>query len=193
MKSWSLAALAVCVASSLGYSALAEGDAEHRIAESRAIIKSFAGELQAALKGAMKSGGPVEAIAVCNEKAPGIAAAHGEANGWKVGRTSLKYRNPGNAPDDWEVSILQSFEQRKAAGEDIAKMDFGEFAELDGKKVFRYMKAIPTGEICLNCHGGDNVKPEIEARLADIYPDDKARGYSTGEIRGAFSIVQPIE
>jgi hypothetical protein len=72
-------------------------------------------------------------------------------------------------------------------------MDYSEFVELDGKNVFRYMKAIPTGEICLNCHGGDNVKPEVEAKLTEFYPDDKARGYSIGDIRGAFSIVQPID
>ena len=141
----------------------------------------------------MKSGGPVEAIVVCNEKAPAIAARHGDAKDWDVGRTSLKYRNPDNAPDAWETSILQSFEQRKADGEDVKTLDYGEFVELDGKKAFRYMKAIPTGEVCLNCHGGDTVKPEVAARLADLYPDDKARGYSIGDIRGAFTIVQPAE
>lgn len=72
-------------------------------------------------------------------------------------------------------------------------MDYSEFVELDGKKVFRYIKAIPTGEICLNCHGGDTVKPEIEALLAEFYPNDKARGYSAGDIRGAFTIIQPVE
>jgi hypothetical protein len=193
MRPWKLASLTVCVALGIVYSALAEEDADRRVVESRATIKSFAGELQAALKGAMKSGGPVEAIAVCNEKAPGIAEAHGRAKGWEVGRTSLKYRNPGNAPDQWETTVLQSFEQRKTAGEDVKKLDFGEFTELDGKKVFRYMKAIPTGEVCLNCHGGDTVKPEIEARLAEIYPDDKARGFSVGDIRGAFTIIQPVQ
>lgn len=193
MKARNLAVLAILGAVGGGHSALAEGDAGPRIAESRAVIKSFAGELQTALKDAMKFGGPTKAIAVCNEKAPRIAAAHGKARGWKVGRTSLKYRNPDNAPDQWEAAVLLSFEQRMEAGEDISKMDFGEFVELDGRKVFRYMKAIPTGEICLNCHGGETVKPEVEARLAELYPDDKARGFSVGDIRGAFTIIQPAD
>lgn len=187
------AVLAACAIFGSGSSAMAEGDADQRKAESLTIIKAFAGELKGELKGAMKSGGPLEAIAVCNEKAPSIAARHGDASGWQVGRTSLKYRNPGNAPDEWEANALQTFEQRKAAGEDIKLMDYSEFVELDGKKVFRYIKAIPTGEICLNCHGGDTVKPEIEARLAEFYPNDKARGYSAGDIRGAFTIIQPVE
>jgi hypothetical protein len=193
MKPWKLSGLALCMISAVICSAFAEEDAAPRAAESRAVIKSFAGELQAALKSAMESGGPVKAIAVCNEKAPAIAAKHGEAKGWEVGRTSLKYRNPDNAPDQWEEAVLQRFDQRKAAGEDPAKMDFGEFTELDGKNVFRYMKAIPTAEVCLNCHGGDTVKPEVEARLGELYPDDKARGFSVGDIRGAFTIIQPTE
>jgi hypothetical protein len=193
MRRSTLAAVALCTTFGFSSPILAEGDADQRMAEGRTVIKAFAGELKTALKGAMQSGGPLEAIAVCSEKAPAIAARHGDAKDWDVGRTSLKYRNPDNAPDEWETSTLQSFEQRKVAGEDIKSMDYSEFVELDGKKVFRYMKAIPTGEICLNCHGGDNVKPEVEARLAEFYPDDKARGYSIGDIRGAFSIVQPID
>ena len=184
--------MALCVASSMSCLAWAEEDAAPRTAESLAIIKSFAGELQAALKSAMESGGPVEAIAVCNEKAPGIAMKHGEAKGWEVGRTSLKYRNPDNAPDPWEAAVLEDFERRKAAGEEVAKMDFGEFTELYGERVFRYMKAIPTGEVCLNCHGA-TINPDVEARLAEIYPDDHARGFSVGDIRGAFTIVQPVQ
>ncbi len=193
MRRLTFAASAICMLLGFGSSTMAAGGADERAAESRAVIKAFAGELQAALKGAIQSGGPLEAIAVCNEKAPAIAARHGDAKNWEVGRTSLKYRNPGNAPDEWETSVLRSFEQRKAAGEDIKSMDYAEFVELDGKEVFRYMKAIPTGEVCLNCHGGDNVKPEVEARLAEFYPDDQARGYSIGDIRGAFSIAQPVE
>jgi len=37
------------------------------------------------------------------------------------------------------------------------------------------------------------VKPGIEAKLGALYPDDKARGFKVGDIRGAFSIVQPAE
>jgi hypothetical protein len=141
----------------------------------------------------MKASGPVAAIEVCNEEAPAIARRHAEDKGWEVGRTSLKYRNPDNAPDPWELTVLQSFEARKAGGEDPAQIDHAAFVMQDGKRVFRYMKAIPTAEICLNCHGGAEVKPEVAAKLAEFYPDDQARGFSVGDIRGAFTIVQPAE
>lgn len=173
--------------------ARADTDIEARSKGSLAVIKQFGGSLKAELQGAMKASGPIGAIEVCSEKAPAIAARHGEETGWDIGRTSLKYRNPDNAPDDWERAVLRSFEERKAAGEDVAKMVHAEFTEQEGRKVFRYMKAIPTGEVCLNCHGGDTVKPEVAAKLAESYPDDKARGFAVGDIRGAFTIVQPVE
>jgi len=52
------------------------------------------------------------------------------------------------------------------------------------------MKAIPTGEGCLKCHG-QNIAPEITAKLKENYPDDKATGFKLGDVRGAFSIIQP--
>jgi hypothetical protein len=185
-----LAGVAVIVAA---LAASAETDLDARTEASRAVIKAFAGSLQAELKGAMKASGPVAAIEVCNEEAPAIARRHAEDKGWEVGRTSLKYRNPDNAPDPWELTVLQSFEARKAGGEDPAQIDHAAFVMQDGKRVFRYMKAIPTAEICLNCHGGAEVKPEVAAKLAEFYPDDQARGFSVGDIRGAFTIVQPAE
>jgi hypothetical protein len=171
----------------------AETDLDARSKASRVVIKAFAGSLQAELKGAMKSSGPVAAIEICSEKAPAIAREHAEDKGWSVGRTSLKFRNPNNAPDPWELMVLQSFESRKAAGEDPKTIDHAEFVMQDGKRVFRYMKAIPTGEVCLNCHGAAEVKPAVAKTLAEFYPDDKARGFKVGDIRGAFTIVQPAD
>jgi hypothetical protein len=53
------------------------------------------------------------------------------------------------------------------------------------------MKAIPTGEVCLACHGSD-ITPEVAAAIDERYPDDMARGYSLGDVRGAFSLSKPL-
>ena len=58
-------------------------------------------------------------------------------------------------------------------------------------KTFRYMKAIPTGEVCLACHG-ERLNPELGQRLDELYPQDKARGFKEGDIRGAFTVSQPM-
>lgn len=171
----------------------AASEAEDRAANSRAAVKQFFGALKGELEAGIKAGGPAHAIGICNEQAPAIAEKVSTDKGWRIARTSLKTRNPSNEPDSWELSVLKRFDARKAAGEDPANMELFEITEMEGKKVFRYMKAIPTAEKpCLACHGA-NVPPEVEAKLAELYPNDTARGYTPGDIRGAFTITQPME
>ena len=170
--------------------AFADEDLAKRIDGSQEAIKSFAGALQEQLMSAMADGGPAAAIEACNIAAPGIAATASDTRGWRIGRTSLKLRNPDNAPDAWELSVLREFEALKAAGEDPATLDHAEFVVSEGRRAFRYMKAIGTQPVCTVCHGA-GIAPEVAARLDALYPDDRARGFETGDIRGAFSIVQP--
>ena len=162
------------------------------VAASRATVKEFMQTLKQELQGGMQEGGPVNAISVCNLSAPAIANTYSVRNGWDVGRTSLKLRNPANAPDAWERSVLESFEERKAAGEDPAKMEHYEVVRRDGVREFRYMKAIPTAPLCLACHG-ESIDSITMTRLEKLYPDDQARGYQAGDIRVAFSISQPLD
>jgi hypothetical protein len=54
------------------------------------------------------------------------------------------------------------------------------------------MKAIPTGALCLQCHGLD-IAPPVAEKIAELYPYDKATGYREGDIRGAFVVTKLIE
>jgi hypothetical protein len=156
-------------------------DEDALLLKSREVTASFATEMQAALQTAMASGGPVGAIDACKVTAPAIAARLSSEYGADVGRTSLRVRNPANAADDWESEILASFEAPGAADEHF---------ERTGNNGARYMRAIPTGALCLNCHG-TVLPPDIKARLDEAYPDDQARGYYLEDVRGAFTITWP--
>lgn len=171
---------------------LAGASPEQLAAEARGHVKPFMMALKGELKKAMKAGGPVNAIAVCNEKAPEIASRLSKESGWELRRTSLKVRNPDNAPDAWERGVLEDFEKQKAAGADVKKLEHYAVVEQDGKRIFRYMKAIPTGGICLECHG-PQLKPEVAAKLDELYPQDQARGFNPGDIRGAFTFRKVID
>ncbi|MEA3640555.1 MAG: DUF3365 domain-containing protein [Lamprobacter sp.] len=159
--------------------------------EAKALIQQFASSLKTELVSAMKAGGPVNAVAVCQDKAPAIANSLSETSDWEIGRTSLKTRNASNAPDAWEKQTLEQFEARKAAGKPVEGMSYSEVVETDGQKVYRYMMAIPTQEVCLACHGSD-LMPELTAAIDEAYPADQARGYSAGDIRGAFTLSKPL-
>lgn len=162
-----------------------------RVESSKIVVKEFMGQLKGELQAAMKNGGPNNAINVCKDKAPVIAKNLSEKYGWTVARTSLKIRNASNAPDSWETSVLKKFEQRKAQGEAVKPMAYFEDVKTQEGSSFRFMKAIPTGQVCLTCHG-DKIDPKVATKLITSYPEDKAIGFKLGDIRGAFTVTQPI-
>ena len=155
-------------------------------AQAKSLVQSFAGRLKPQLQQAMQAGGPVNAIGVCAEQAPAIAAQLSKESGWMIKRVSLKPRNATSAvPDAWETQVLESFAKRLAAGEAQAQLVY--FSKENGE--FRYMQAQIVEPLCLNCHAKkEQLAPAVREALQKHYPEDKATGYSAGDIRGAFSL-----
>ena len=164
---------------------------EREVASARKITKDFVGSLKGELKKAIQEGGPVNALSVCHTRAIPITNEVASQHGVRLSRVSLKNRNPNNAPNEWQKPILEEFDARAANGDDPKALAFATIVEVDGKKQFRFMKAMPVGKVCLNCHGAE-LKPEVAAKLKELYPEDKATGYSLGQIRGAVVIVKDL-
>lgn len=160
-----------------------------RAEEGRAIAAAFSTELRAALQAAMAEGGPLAAIRVCHEEALRLAAAATERSGAEVGRTSLKVRNPANRPDEHERAVLRAFEQELEPGAEGPLPERLDVLE-DGR--VRYMSAIVIQPPCLVCHG-DSLAPPVAEAIAALYPEDAARGYELGELRGAFTVTWPSD
>ena len=112
-------------------------------------------------------------------------------SGWAVKFTSLKLRNPKNQPDDWEAKVLKDFEVRHQSGESTDKLEFSEVFANGDRKEFRYIKAIPTTEMCLACHGTE-INPSLKTDIKQIYPQDNATGYKVGDLRGAIVMRKVI-
>ena len=139
-----LAALAV---------APAFADEAKLLEEARGIASAIPPKLLSVLDEEIKKGGPEGAVGVCREKAPAMAKAASEKSGWAIRRVSLKNRNPKAVPDAWEEAVLKEFDKRAAAGEKPTSLEKGAVVTVDGKQMYRYMKALPTQDLCLNCHG----------------------------------------
>jgi len=153
------------------------------------LIQKLGGELRAAIG----EKGPAEAISVCKERAPQIAADVSKASGFKVTRVSPKNRNPAGVPDAWEAAAQAALEKRLAAGEKPEMLDTWQVVQTSQGKVFRYAKALPVQPVCLTCHGDPAaIADGVKARLAAEYPLDKATGYAPGMIRGIVSIQRPL-
>lgn len=184
-------ALALAILPFFAVPALA--DEAQLLTEARTIPAKMVPKLLEVLNDEIDKGGHANAISVCREKAPAMAKGLSEKTGWAIRRVSMKNRNPKAVPDAWEVAVLQEFEQRLAAGEKPTDIDKGQVVTVDGQKMYRYMKALPTQDLCLSCHGTtDKVKPDVQAKLKELYPEDKATGYGLKQLRGAITIKKPI-
>lgn len=167
----------------LAAAASASPDTDPRDAAARELVARFSQQLRSALEGAMQAGGPLAAVSVCHEQAPGIAGQLEAGSGWQLRRTALRVRNPANAPDDWERQQLEDFLRRQAAGEDIGQLT----ARHEDENGWRYLQAIPTGPLCTVCHGS-TIDPALAAHIRQLYPADAATGFAAGSLRGAFSL-----
>jgi hypothetical protein len=165
----------------------AAADPESWVLDSRAAAGQLGSQLMAELTGALQSS-PADAIGVCRDRAPAIAAAVGARTGADLGRTALRVRNPANAPTDWQRLVLESFATQLAAGADPAGLEFTDTVISGGVTERRWMKPILTGPMCLQCHGSA-LAPGVADALTAAYPDDQATGFGAGELRGAFYVV----
>ncbi len=151
--------------------------------EARAHAKELGSNLKTRLQEAIKRGGLEAGVEECKLVAEPIA--HSLSNeGWTVGRTALRVRNPNNKPDDWETAQLIKFAEQLS--ENVTGLL--EATHVDGKTgEFRYMKAITTGQVCTACHG-KQVAPSVLSAIKKAYPEDEATGFKPGSLRGAFTL-----
>lgn len=92
--------------------------------------------------------------------------------------TSDEYRNPINAPDEFEKRSIALFKQD-------SKQKYTEGFE---GGFYRYSTPIFVKESCLLCHGKvENAPPEVIAK----YGDKRAFGYKVGDVRGIISVRLP--
>lgn len=177
------------LASFITVSANAGGDA--LLDEARKVATMLPPKLLASLQEEIGKSGPEGAIPVCRDMAPKIAGEISAQTGWKIRRVSLKARNDARAtPDAWEKAALEDFDRRAAAGEPPAQLEKGGRVGDE----YRYVKALPVQPLCLGCHGpAEQLSPAVKSALKQHYPNDRATGYSVGQIRGAISVRRPLQ
>ena len=166
-----------------------ENSVQEKVKEARLHAKALGGALKSRLQQAIQSGGLEAGVNECQIAAAPIGLALSQ-NGWEVGRTALKVRNPNNAADQWEREQLAWFSQllTKAKQDNLAPKRPIETYQYDSESgEFRYMMAIEQGQVCMACHGA-NVAPSVKQSILKHYPSDQATGFELGELRGAFTL-----
>ena len=152
----------------------AAGEEDPCVAAASAAIGQLQRGLKTRLVAAMGEGAPA-AVRVCAEEAESIRARVAQQSGVRVGRTSTKLRNPANgeAPP-WARAYLESPKRVDGA--------FVQSVERTPTEA-RVVGPLVAQGLCLTCHGR-SIPPEVAAALDERYPDDQARGFAEGDLRG---------
>ena len=142
-------------------------------------VNALAAELMGELTAALDAGDASAAIGVCREKAPSVAAHVFEVYGVEIGRTSYRLRNQANVAPSWaDAYVADLVEDPTYVG--------GPNGELG------VLLPIRLRAECQMCHGSaEEIDEGIQAALAEHYPNDQAKGFTEGELRGWFWVQAP--
>lgn len=137
------------------------------------------------LKQEIETGGLVKAAKFCNANAMTLTeevSLH-QHEGISLKRISLQERNAANAPTEDERKALESLQ------EFLTHQKLPEYFVEERERVYKYYKPlIITKELCLACHGEIEKDSELSRFMDEHYPQDKAKGYKMGELRGAVVV-----
>ena len=165
------------------------------VESTRSIASQLLNSLGQKLKTALSTDGPLAAVSVCKEAAPSIANSLSAEHGVQITRVGTRVRNQKmGIPNVWQKEALTQFEERLAAGEKPADLEYWKVVETaNGKRELHYAKAIAVQPQCLSCHGqAQDIPPALAEKIRQEYPNDQATGYSAGKLRGAVVITKPL-
>jgi hypothetical protein len=159
----------------------------------RKDASQFMESLRMVLMNEMQTNGVVAAVNVCSDTAQTLTDQYSAEQGVYIRRISFNNRNEANVPDEFEAEGLKYFEELKNSGNLDQSTELFEVVEDRGVRSVRYLRPIIIQAPCLNCHGtAESISPEVRAIINDKYPDDKATGYNSGDLRGAVSVRQVL-
>ena len=137
------------------------------------------------LKGAIKKNGTDNAISFCNERAIMLTDSMSEQLHAKIIRVSDQPRNADNYGSPSQLEYIANGKEDLANGRKIKPS----VQEIDGQMIAYY--PIVTNKMCLQCHGlpNEQIKPKTMSKLAELYPNDKAKGYDVNQLRGIWVVT----
>jgi hypothetical protein len=104
-------------------------------------------------------------------------------------RTSLRLRDPANAPDEADLLALNKVRRSIANGVQPPRLLLQNVELPGGRKEMRAYRPVPVGKNCVACHGpAEDMSVELRDLIKKRYPEDEAIGYALGEWRGLIRV-----
>ncbi|MDF1546319.1 MAG: DUF3365 domain-containing protein [Bacteroidales bacterium] len=136
------------------------------------------------LQVAINTNGTENALEFCSEKAYPLTDSMAVALNISIKRVSDKPRNQKNAANKAELEYISLFKKNIENNEKITPQ-----LKENGAKIIAYYPII-SNEMCLLCHGKPNehIKSEVQSKINNLYPHDKATGYDKNQVRGIWVV-----
>jgi hypothetical protein len=128
----------------------------------------------------VKEKGPEGAVEFCNEKAIILTDSMAQLLNINIKRVTDKPRNSNNRANVSELESIMNFKNGKNKN--------GLTKEVDNKIIGYY--PIETNDMCMKCHGSieNEINAKTSLKINELYPYDKAIGYSSNQIRGIWVV-----
>ena len=148
--------------------------------EGKKITATAFAALSGKLQTAMQEGGVANAVSYCNIAALPLIDSLAQANNASIKRTSLKYRNPLDAPTKAEIEVLNTFADQLQKEKPLSPLVVEH----------NFYAPIRIATPCLKCHGkiGETLTESDYKHILKTYPEDKAIGYVPGDLRGMWVV-----
>lgn len=149
------------------------------------IAKNSGKTLKGKLSAAIKSGGLQNGVTTCNNIAQKIMDSLSIVHNAKIKRTTMKLRNPTDAPDHQELSMMSEYNKLFNEGKKLKPV------VRQYNDSIRFYAPIFIEDVCLKCHGiiGENIKQENYNLIKKHYPRDEAIDYKLGDLRAIWSVT----
>lgn len=147
------------------------------LARAHSAAQTLGQRLRERLTSTLAASGPLAAVEVCAHEAPSLRESVEKEYGVRVGRASLKLRNPQDSAPSWVDDWLRA-QQVKQQPRPINRVRSG---------TAQVLMPIMIEPLCLTCHGDPEAMPqELRDAIHKHYPHDQATGYHSGDVRGAL-------
>jgi len=158
---------------------------EFYLKEGKMIASTAFKTLSTSLKEKMMEGGVVEAVEYCNIAAYPLTDSLSREYDVSIRRVSDRLRNQGNRGSELENEWIGKYKALQAKGEPLMP-----FIHRDDEHV-RFVAPIAVKPLCLSCHGQleKHISTTDYQVITDLYPEDQAINYATGDLRGIWSIA----
>jgi len=138
--------------------------------------------LMGALGAALNRGDIAGAIEICSSEAMPLTAKSAEVDPavLSIHRRTDRWRNPANQADRIDAKAMHHFRKDKS---------LTEWTIDESDQIARYYQPLRIAPMCLNCHGDpDTFTNEVKEALGSHYGEDRAIGYTEGELRGVIQV-----